>query len=412
MNMYKLISKLVMLAAALLAVGCGGKAPENSMTYRTLGNTGMMVSEVGLGCGGFEEMSNEEAKAFMDVAIDSGMNYIDLYDANPVVRDNIGYALKGRRDKMNIQGHIGTYWNNGQYMRTRDVDTARMGFEDMLQRLGTDYIEVGMMHIFDKMEDWDALETTAKPYWDYVQQLKAEGKVKHIGMSTHNAQVALAAAKSGKVEVIMFSINPAFDRVSYDKSIWDTNSYHSMLAGIDPVRVEFYDYCAQHGIGVTVMKAFGGGGRLLDAKKSPMGVAFTPVQCISYCLAKPCIGSVLCGAGNIEELKSDLEYLQASDDEKDYNSILAVTSVDKAGLGSCTYCSHCAPCSAGINIAKVNELLDKALREGVTAELRAEYQALDHHASECIKCGACESRCPFSVGIMDRMDEAKRLFGE
>lgn len=412
MNMYKLISKLVMLAAALLTVGCGGKAPENSMTYRTLGNTGMMVSEVGLGCGGFEEMSNEEAKAFMDVAIDSGMNYIDLYDANPVVRDNIGYALKGRRDKMYIQGHIGTYWNNGQYMRTRDVDTARMGFEDMLQRLGTDYIEVGMMHIFDKMEDWDALEATAKPYWDYVQQLKAEGKIKHIGMSTHNAQVALAAAKSGKVEVIMFSINPAFDRVSYDKSIWDTNSYHSMLAGIDPVRVEFYDYCAQHGIGVTVMKAFGGGGRLLDAKKSPMGVAFTPVQCIAYCLAKPCIGSVLCGAGNIEELKSDLEYLHATEAEKEYNGVLAVSGSKKEGLGDCTYCSHCAPCSAGINIAKVNDLLDKALREGVTAELRAEYDALEHHASDCVKCGACETRCPFGVSIMDRMEEAQRLFGK
>lgn len=410
--MKKILSKVLVLMGFAMLTSCGGKMPSNDMSYRLLGNTGMMVSELGLGCGGFEEMSNDEAMAFMDVAIENGVNYIDLYDANPVVRDNIGYALKGRRDKMNIQGHIGTYWNNGQYMRTRDVDTARMGFEDMLKRLSTDHIEVGMMHIFDRMEDWDALETTAKPYWDYVQQLKQEGKINHIGMSTHNAEVALAAAKSGKVEVIMFSLNPAFDRVSHEKSIWDTNSYHDMMLGIDPVRVEFYDYCATHHIGVTVMKAFGGGGRLLDAKTSPMGVAFTPVQCIAYCLDKPCISSVLCGAGNVEELMSDLAYLKATDADKDYNGQIAVSGAKKSGLGDCTYCSHCAPCAAGINIAKVNELLDKSLTTGLTPEIQAQYDAMEHHASDCLKCGACESRCPFGVSIINRMEEAQRLFGK
>lgn len=413
MNMYKLISKLVLLAVALLAVGCGSKAPMNNMKYRTLGNTGVMVSEIGLGCGGFEEMSAEESRAFMDVAIDSGVNYIDLYDPNPVVRDNVGYAIKGRTDKMMVQGHIGVFWKDGQYVRTRDVDTARMGFEDMLQRLGVDCIEVGMMHIFDKMDDWDALETSAKPYWEYVQQLKAEGKIKHIGMSTHNAEVALAAAKSGKVEVIMFSINPAFDRVSAEHSIWDTNSYKSMLAGIDPVRVEFYDYCAQNGIGVTVMKAFGGGGRLLKKESSQMNIAFTPIQCIAYCLAKPCVGSVLCGCGNIDELQMDLAYLHASDQDKDYASAMAVAEVKKEGLGDCTYCSHCAPCPKEINIAKVNQLLDKAMQNGgVSAELQAEYDALGHYAGDCIKCGACEGRCPFGVPVRKRMEEAAKVFGK
>lgn len=413
-NIMKTTTKILicMVAAAVMAA-CGNRktTPENSMVYRSLGNTGLTASEIGLGCGGFGEMTKEEARAFMDVAIDSGVNYIDLYDANPVVRDNIGYAIQGRRDKMQIQGHIGTCWVDGQYKRTRDVEESKQGFEDMLQRLGTDYIEVGMIHITDTPEQWQELEES--PFMEYVQQLKNEGRIKHIGVSSHNAQVALMAAKSGKVEVIMFSMNPAFDRLQAGANVWDPKSYETMLAGIDPVRVELFDYCAQNGIAITVMKAFGGGGKLLQAETSPLKVALTPVQCISYSLAKPCVASVLCGAGNIDELKADLHYLHATDAEKEYMSVLAVSNVQSVSFGDCTYCSHCAPCPQGINIAKVNKCLDRAVAEGkVSPELQQEYDAMEHHASDCVECGACESRCPFDVSIRQRMKEAVKVFGK
>ena len=200
----KKIYTIVLAALCLMAVGCKQQpaAKKTDMQYRPLGATGLEVSEISIGCGGFEELDSAASLALMTAALDSGMNYIDIYDANPKVRSNIGYALQGRRDEMIIQGHIGTVWQDGQYKRTRDLAETQRGFEDLLERLGTDHIEVGMIHITDSPEEWQELE--GSHYLDYVFQLKKEGKIKHIGVSSHNAEVALMAAKSGWIEVIMF----------------------------------------------------------------------------------------------------------------------------------------------------------------------------------------------------------------
>lgn len=397
----------VMAALCIAAIGCKQQAEKQSdMKFRPLGNTGLMVSEISIGCGGFEKIDSAASLELMTMALDSGMNYIDIYDASPKTRSNIGYALKGRRDEMIIQGHIGTVWANGQHKRTRDLDSTRTGFEDLLARLGTDHIEVGMIHITDSREEWEEIQNS--PFLEYVFQLKKEGKIKHIGLSSHNAEVALMAAKSGWVEVIMFSLNPAFDRLRGGAIPWEKGAMDNLQAGIDPIRVEFYDYCATHNIGVTVMKTFGGGGRLLDEKTSPLGVAYTPEQCIAYCLAKPCISTCILGIDNLDELKADLHWMHATDAEKDYT--IVGKQEQAAKTGDCTYCNHCSPCAVGIPIAKVNELLDKAETEGKSPELQAQYDALPHHASECTHCGACMSRCPFGVDIPSKMDRAKEVF--
>ena len=399
---------LFLAMAALVLASCGNKAKKTDMQYRPLGNTGLDVSEISIGCGGFEKLDSAASLELMTMALDSGMNYIDIYDANPKTRSNIGYALQGRRDEMIIQGHIGSAWIDGQYKRTRDVEECKQGFQDLLDRLHTDHIEVGMIHITDSHEEWDAIQDS--PFLEYVFQLKKEGKIKHIGLSSHNAEVALRAAKSGWVEVIMFSLNPAFDQLRGGAIPWEKGAMDNLQGGIDPVRVEFYDYCATHKIGVTVMKTFGGGGRLLDEKTSPLGVAYTPEQCIAYCLAKPCISTCILGVDNLDELKADLHWLHATEAEKDYSN---VGKREQAKLGGdCTYCNHCSPCTVGIPIAKVNELLDKAETEGLTPELQEKYDALPHHAGECTHCGACMSRCPFGVDIPAKMDRAKEVFGQ
>ena len=405
----KKVYTLLMVALCLAAVSCKQQPEKKTdIKYRPLGNTGLMVSEISIGCGGFEKMDSAASLELMTVALDSGMNYIDIYDANPKTRSNIGYALQGRRDEMIIQGHIGTVYKNGQHSRTRDVEETRQGFEDLLSRLGTDHIEVGMIHIADNRQEWEELENS--PFLEYVFQLKKEGKIKHIGISSHNAEVALLAAKSGWIEVIMFSLNIAFDRLQGGATPWQKGAMENLQAGIDPVRMELYDYCASHNIAITVMKALGGGGRLLDAKTSPLGIAYTPEQCIAYCLAKPCIATCILGIDNLNELKADLHWMHATEAEKDYNTVAKKENSKQPG--DCTYCNHCSPCAVGIPIAKVTELLDKATTEGLTPELQAQYDALPHHAGECTDCGACISRCPFDVDIQAKMDKAKEVFGK
>ena len=218
----------------------------------------------------------------------------------------------------------GVYWLTPRFKK--DYFESKYGIRDGdVIETKVDHIEVGMIHITDSPDEWNELE--GSPFLDYVFQLKKEGKIKHIGVSSHNAEVALMAAKSGWIEVIMFSLNPAFDRLRGGAIPWEEGAMDNLQGGIDPVRVELYDYCATHHIGITVMKTFGGGGRLLDEKTSPLGVAFTPEQCIAYCLAKPCIATCILGVDNTGELKADMHYLHATEAEKDYFEMNARTII-------------------------------------------------------------------------------------
>ena len=124
------------------------------MRYRELGNTGLKVSEIGLGCEGFAEDNCQGAKRLLDEAERRGVNYFDLYTSNPQVRTAIGEAMKGRRQKFIIQSHVCSVWKDGQYKRSRQIDEVKEGMEEMLSLLQTDYIDVGMIHYVDSMKDW------------------------------------------------------------------------------------------------------------------------------------------------------------------------------------------------------------------------------------------------------------------
>ena len=153
-----------------------------------------------------------------------------------------------------------------------------------------------------------------------------------------------------------------------------------------------------------------GGGRLLDAKRSPFGVALTPIQCLHYCLTRPSVASVLIGFDNPEQIPASLAYETATDDEKDYATVLA-GAPRHAYTGQCTYCGHCKPCPADIDIAMVNKLYDLAtMQADVPASVKEHYNALEATASHCIGCGACESRCPFNVPVIEKMKATAQLF--
>ena len=164
------------------------------MEYRDLGKTGLKVSEIALGCEGFVGKSQEEVNAFVKKAEELGINFIDLYSPNPDLRSHLGEAIKGHREKWIIEGHISTVWKDNQYLRTRKIDEVKAGFEGMLERLQTDYIDIGMIHYVDAKKDYEKVFNGE--VLEYVLQLKKEGKIKYIGMSSHNPLVALKAVES------------------------------------------------------------------------------------------------------------------------------------------------------------------------------------------------------------------------
>ena len=166
------------------------------MNYRRLGKTGLMVSEIGFGAEWMERRSAEDCAEIIRECEKYGINIFDCWMSEPNVRSSLGAAIKGRREKWYIQGHIGSVWENGQYVRTRDVEKCKVAFEDLLERLGTDYVDLGMIHYIDREDDWNTAMNG--PFIEYVKELKAAGRIHHIGMSTHNHLMAKKAVSLGE----------------------------------------------------------------------------------------------------------------------------------------------------------------------------------------------------------------------
>ncbi|MBQ8994749.1 MAG: aldo/keto reductase [Oscillospiraceae bacterium] len=379
------------------------------MKLRRLGKTDLMVSEIGFGGEWLERHEEAEAIELVKFAHEQGINIIDCWMPDPKSRSIIGKGISEHRDEWYVQGHIGSAYQNGQYVKTRDMQFVRPAFEDLLERIGGGYIDLGMIHYVDSVEDWNTCMSTE--YIDYVKELHESGKIRHIGISTHNPRIAKMAVESGFIENILFSINPAFDLKPASEDL-DTmfGEYDAGLSGIDPERAALYQFCEQNDVGLTVMKGFFGG-RLFDPARSPFGVAFTPAQCIHYCLTRPSVASILCGYDTKEQVLDAVAYENATDDEKDYASVIANAPLHSS-LGQCTYCGHCKPCPMDIDIAMVNKFYDLANQQPeVPQSLRDHYAQLSPTASSCIGCQSCETRCPFQVKIAERMSKAAELFG-
>lgn len=381
------------------------------MKYRQLGKTGLNVSEIGFGGEWLSRHPEEESVELIRYAGKQGINIIDCWMPDELSRRIIGKAIHDDRESWIVQGHLGSILRNGQSDKSRDLKDVIPAFENLLKDMDTPYIDIGMIFFMDSMADWENAHKTG--YMDYIREQKRIGRIHHIGMSTHNPRMGKLAAESGMVEMILFSVNPAFDMLPASENI-DTifaDEFDAKLSGIDPDRAEFYKTCEEKGVGITVMKPFAGG-RLFDANRSPFGVSLTPIQCIHYALTRPAVCSAMCGYDTKDQIDAAAAYETATDEEKDYASVLA-NAPHHSYNGQCTYCTHCKPCPAELDIASINKYYDLAtMQPEIPGTVRSHYLSLEHTASECLGCRACESRCPFGVKIADRMQKTAELFGK
>jgi len=365
------------------------------MEYRQLphGNQNEKFSVLGLGFGGIGKTHPDEIEAIVRKAIDNGINYFDLCTAGTTYAP-VGRAIAGHRNNVFLQVHFGAvYDENGEYGWCRDFETIKKTFLWELDALQTDYVDFGFLHCVDENEDFDKLIEIG--VLGYLKELKEQGIVRHIGFSSHTPCVANRILDTGLIDMMMFSINPAYDFEKGDEY------------GIGSVKERFdlFNRCAKEGIGISVMKPFFAG-QLLTAEHSPFCHALTHIQCLQYAIDRPGVLVTLPGVQTMEHLDQILAYLTATDDEKDY-SVIGTFTADTIS-GTCVYCNHCQPCPAGIDIGLINKYYDLA-RAG--DEIAANhYTKLTIQADACLHCGHCDSRCPFGVKQIDRMEEIDRYF--
>ena len=202
------------------------------MKYEQIPNTNIKLSQLTFGGEWVGELTQEQTNDLMKHCHECGINMLDCWMSDPKIRDKLGIAMEGMRDDFYIQGHIGATWQNGQYKRTREITHVKEAFKDLLMRLKTDYIDFGMIHYVDEVSEYDEIMQGGE-YLDYVYKLKSEGTIHHIGLSTHNPRVAIKAAENPDIELILFSLNPAYDIMPPTENIADyidTKKYNDITS--------------------------------------------------------------------------------------------------------------------------------------------------------------------------------------
>jgi len=384
------------------------------MQYRSIGKTGMSASIIGLGTEHLDNKPYSIVDEVIGASLEHGVSILDLFMPGTPVRENIGKALKGKREKVLIQGHIGSVDLKQQYDITRDVPTCKKYFEELLRCLDTDYIDFGMIFFIDNEKDFNEVFNTG--YIDYVRHLKQSGTIRAIGASSHDPDTAMRLVETGEIELLMFSVNPAYDMLPasmyiVDSLMSDEKIDQSVFRGIDPKRARLYELCASREVSITTMKTLGAG-KLLSADQTPFARPMTVAQCIHYALSRPAVVSTLLGCQSRAQVLDAIKYLEASEAERDYTGI--TETLRETFQGKCVYCNHCLPCPAEIDIAAVTKYLEIALldEQNIPPGTKAHYNHLPHRASECLECGSCESRCPFNVTVIQNMKRAAAVFNK
>ncbi len=364
------------------------------MQYRTLPHGGVKISVIGMGMGYIHEASDDEIEETLRYAMDAGVNYFDFVPSQASPFPAYARAFAGQRERVYLQVHLGADYSSGKYAWTRDLSTIKREFESRLELLDTDFADFGFIHCMDDPADFES--SMKNGLWDYALDLKRQGVIKHLSFSSHEPAIAQRFLDTGEIDLCMLAVNPAYD--------YSQGSYG---IGTHSERMDLYRRCEREGVGISVMKCFGGG-QLLDANRSSFGQALTKVQCMAYSLGRPGVLCVLPGVRGLADLKACLAFLDATETERDYSVIS--TFAPQNAVGNCVYCNHCQPCPADLNVGLINKYYD--LARGGDTIAAGHYDKLPLHASDCIHCRHCNERCPFSVEQSERMNEIAAYFGK
>lgn len=324
---------------------------------RNLGKTNIKVNRVGFGGIPIQRITQEETNLVIDELINHGVNFIDSARGYTVSEEYIGNAILGKRDKFII----------ATKSMSRTYDSMASDVEISLKNFKTDYIDLYQLHNI-KPDEYDKIfndDMAYKALLDY----KKQGKIKHIGITSHSIETIKKAVYSNKFDTIQFPYNIVEDQAD-----------------------EIFKEANKRNIGIIVMKPLAGGA--IDNAK----------LAIKYILSKDYIDVVIPGMDSVNQVIENTSVLKDLEITKEEDIIINQIK-DSLGNRFCRRCEYCMPCPVGINIP-MNFLLEGYYsRYNLKEWSKDRYKSLEIKATDCIDCGKCESRCPYNLPIREMLKE-------
>lgn len=336
------------------------------MKYKLLGSTGLNVSAVGFGGIPIQKVDEKETAKLLEYAESKGINFIDSARGYTISEELIGNALKGRRER----------WIIATKSMARDRESMLKDVEISLKNLQTSYIDLYQFHNVRTQEQLDQVLSEDGAY-SALLELKQKGIIKHIGITSHSADMLKVAIETGKFETIMYPYN-----------IVETQGE------------EVFKRAKELNIGVIAMKPMAGGA----LTKGDLAIKFI--------LSNDNITTAIPGMASLSEVDVNCdagssEYTLAEDEKEEIKKIS-----DELGTEFCRRCSYCAPCTAGIDIPSIFVLQAYKERYGLPDWANDRYQSTERRAKDCIECGICEERCPYDLPIRNMLKKVRKIFNE
>jgi predicted aldo/keto reductase-like oxidoreductase len=334
------------------------------MKYGFLGTTGLKVSLIGFGGIPIQRGTVEEATEAISRAQDLGINFIDTARGYTVSENYIGEALKGKRDK----------WIIASKSMSRDKNSMDKDIDISLRNLKTDYIDLYQIHNVRTEEDFKRVLSEDGAY-SSLERAKEQGKIGHIGITSHSIDILELALDTGKFETIMYPYN-----------IVETQGK------------ELFKRASGLSVGVIAMKPLAGG-LLQDVSLA-----------LKFVLENQDVSTVIPGMATIEEVEANVKALNGimlSEDEK----VEIQKMAKELGIDFCRRCGYCQPCPQGVDIPSIFTLEAYKQRYNLGSWAESRYFDLKKTSKDCIKCGVCETRCPYDLPIRSMLERIKEIFG-
>ena len=314
----------------------------------TLGNTGITVNRNGFGALPIQRISVEEAGKLLRKAYDNGIRFFDTARAYSDSEYKIGQALADVRDDIIIA--------------TKTASTTVEGFwkdlETSLSMLKTDHVDIYQFHtpsFCPKPGDGTGL-------YEAMLEAKAQGKIRHIGITNHRLHVAREAVESGLYETLQFP----FCYLASEKDI------------------ELVNLCKEKNVGFICMKALSGG--LIT--RSDAAYAYLA----QYENTLP-----IWGVQREKELDEFLSYNDNPPVMTDELAAFIEKEHESLAGDFCRGCGYCMPCPAGIEINQCARMSLMLRRAPSAAWLTPEWQAKMELIENCKHCGQCRKKCPYTL---------------